>query len=119
MRLTLPVRKIIEGRDKRRSVNDTVLSFILIDVRDEISALSVKSSSPERCAESLALCFPHVITLRVFVNAPQPVRMLNVSRRFVFPEPFLPRIKFIPGSKLSFRTGLLFIARFLKSDETV
>jgi hypothetical protein len=48
MRFTLPVRKITDGKDNLRSVNDIDLSFILIDVRDEISALSVKSSSPER-----------------------------------------------------------------------
>ena len=119
IRFTLPVMKIIDGRDNLRSVNETALSFILRDVRDEISALRVKSSSPETCAESLACRLSHAITLRVFENDPQPVRMLNVSSRFVLPLPLGPRIKLIPGSHLILRTGLLFIVRFLKSETRV
>ena len=88
-------------------MNDNDLSLSLNDIRDEISALAVRLSSPEKCAAIYARLFVecHEITLDVFVKAPQPVRMLKDSRRFVFPEPFFPRIKLIPGSQFVLRSG--------------
>ena len=100
MRLRLPVRNITDGTARRSSVKDIDFALSLSEIRDEISALMSKLSSPETCPQAEALRFSpdHDITPEVFANAPQPVRMLNASRRLVFPAPFLPRIKLMPGA---------------------
>lgn len=47
MRFKLPVRNITEGTARRKSVNDIDLVLRRKEMRDEISALMSKLSSPE------------------------------------------------------------------------
>ena len=115
----MPVRNIIDGKLSLKSVNETDFSLSLNEIRDEISALTVTLSSPAALAKMYGFSpVDHGISAEVFANAPQPVKMLRASNRLVLPIPFLPKIKFIPGSQLNFcpRSGPL---KFLKFFNTV
>lgn len=112
IKFTSLVKNIIDGKTNLKSVHDMDLSNNLIEIFDEIFALTVKFSSPETFAEINAFCFglSHVIRFLVRENAPHPDRMLRDSNKFVLPLPFCPRIKLIPDSKFNLKPG----AKFLK-----